>query len=297
MTADTRPVNGYDRPLGERYGGMVNTDGLLWNWLNRSENTPGHRPGSRLIAVATGLLALLGVALLIVSITAQYRYVLAERHQSVASGLEAGALDIGMMIFSLLALGLARAGQSARVERGLVIACAAGSALMNVAAANAGSPRSVLAWVAPPVFLAVVVDRVVVVVRRHVLGVREGRSPWANGSRVALYALRLVLAAPSTLSGGRRAVLAATPLPAAATVPAIASTGEDISEEEEPHLPEGKQARLIALAQARHDLESIPLEQVSGLATELAPQVPIHAGTARRVLIARVREIQNGANR
>jgi len=198
MTA-TESLNGYDhQTAGERYGGLVNSGGWLYYLLGR-KTTASARPGSRLIAVATGLLALLGAALLIVSIAAQYRYVLAERHQSLASGLEAGALDVGMVIFSMLALGLARAGQSARVERGLVVACAGGSALMNYAASDAGSPRSILAFVLPPVFLAVCVDRVVVVVRRHVLGLREGRSPWANGGRVALYGLRLLIAAPRKL--------------------------------------------------------------------------------------------------
>ena len=285
MTADTRHIDGYGGGCEEAYGGLVNSGGWLFHFLGGGKEPALRKPGSRLIAVATGLLALLGVALAIVSTAAQYRYVLAERHQSLASGLEAGALDVGMVIFSLLALGLAKAGQSARAERGLVVACAAGSALMNLAAASAGSPRSVLAYVAPPVFLAVVVDRVVVVVRRHVLGVREGRSPWANTGKVVLYGLRLLVAAPSTLSGGRRAVLAATPLPAAG-VPAITRRNE------KDQLAGGKQARLIALAAGRHDLASVPLGDVSRIATELAPVADLHPSTARRCLLSHVRTIR-----
>jgi hypothetical protein len=137
----------------------------------------GRRPGGLLVGAATALLFLLGVGLFAVSLDAQYRYVFHAKHQSAASWIEALALDVGMAIFSLLALGLARAGKPARAERALIMACAAASGVMNFAAANDASPKSVLAYVMPPVFLAVVADRVVSVVRRHVLGEDE-RSPW-----------------------------------------------------------------------------------------------------------------------
>ena len=180
-------------------------------------------PGSRLILLATILLGLLAAGLFVVTINAQYKYVFAAKGQAVPSMIEAGALDVGMAIFSLLALGLAMAGQSARIERGLIVACALGSAAQNYAAADVTSPRSVAAYVAPPLFLALVVDRVVAVVRRHVLGDAE-RSVWSTVGRgataaakslglVLLYLLRLVLAPPSTGLGLRRLVLIATPLP------------------------------------------------------------------------------------
>src|SRR5205823_4854242 len=174
----------------------------------------GRRPGSILVAVATGLLFLLGVGLFAVSLDAQYRYVFHAKHQSAASWVEALALDVGMAIFSLLALGLARAGKPARTERVLIMACAGASAVMNFAAANDASPKSVLAYVMPPVFLAVVADRVVSGARRHVLGDNE-QSPWLAAAAVVLYALRLVLAPPSTTAGLRRWLLLKTPLPAA----------------------------------------------------------------------------------
>jgi Na+-transporting methylmalonyl-CoA/oxaloacetate decarboxylase gamma subunit len=140
--------------------------------------------------------------------------------------IEAASLDLGMAIFTLLALGLAMAGQPARIERVLIVACAFGSAAQNYAAADVTSPRSVAAYVAPSLFLALVVDRVVAVVRRHVLGDAE-RSVWAAFGRgvavavkglglVLLYLLRLVLAPPSTGAGLRRLVLNAAPVPAAA---------------------------------------------------------------------------------
>ena len=122
--------------------------------------------------------------------------------------IEAVGLDVGMAIFSLLALGLAMAGQSARVERALIVACAAGSAPMNYAAANGGSPRSVAAYVVPPVFLAIVVDRVVAVVRasrpgRHRavgMGRVRPRRPAGRAVRPAARAGPAVDAAPA--SGG-----------------------------------------------------------------------------------------------
>ena len=66
--------------------------------------------------------------------------------------------------------------------------CALGSAAMNYAAADVTSARSVAAYVMPPVFLAIVTDRVVAVVRRHVLGDEE-RSAWAAVGRAALAVL------------------------------------------------------------------------------------------------------------
>jgi hypothetical protein len=65
-----------------------------------------------------------------------------------------------MAIFSLLVLGLSRGGQPARAERVLILTCAGAGGVMNVAAANDASPESVLAYVTPPVFLAVVVGPV-----------------------------------------------------------------------------------------------------------------------------------------
>src|SRR5271166_3758332 len=118
------------------------------------EGGASRSPGSVLVSAATALLGLLAVGLFVVSLAAQYRYVFNAKHQALPSVIEAVGLDAGMTIFSLLALGLARAGQSARVERALVIACALGSAAMNYAAADDGSPRSVAAYVMPPVFLA-----------------------------------------------------------------------------------------------------------------------------------------------
>ena len=208
----------------------------------------GRAPGTALVASAAILLGLLAAGLFIVSLAAQYRYVLGVKHQSVPSAIEAVGLDAGMIVFSLLALGLAMAGQSARIERALIVVCAVASAGQNYAAADVASPRSVAAYLTPPLFLALVVDRVIAVVRRHVLGDAE-RSVWAAVGRslaaaarllglVLLYLLRLVLAPPSTAAGLRRLVLNATPVPAAPPA-ATRGAGIELRPVTEPPVPAG----------------------------------------------------------
>jgi hypothetical protein len=280
--------------------------------FSRGQTEPRERgDGHRLIGAGALLLAVLGLGLLAVSIDAQYRYVLAYRHQSATSVIEATALDVGMLIFSLLALGLARKGLPAKTERALIVACAAGSALMNYAAADVTSPRSVLAYCMPPVFLAVVVDRVVATTRRHVLGMREGRSPWsvagtaaARCSRalgvVALYALRFILAAPSTCTGARRAILAAAPLPAAAAEvrPVLPPAPED---EGKPSLvprprrsprPRAASKKAVLLDLYRGHEGYGHRSRVSSIAAELAPQAGLQAGTARTYLGEAIRQME-----
>jgi len=56
----------------------------------------------------------------------------------------------------------------------------------------------------------------------------------------------------------------------------------------------GKQDRLIALAGQRHDLATVPLTQVSRIANAIGAEVSLSPGTARRVLLAHVRALQNG---
>jgi len=241
-------------------------------------------PGSALIAVAAWLLAALGGGLLFVSFAGQFRYIFLARHESDASLIEALMFDVGMIIFSLLALGLARAGKAARTERTLIMACSFGSAAMNYAAADTASPRSVIAYVAAPVFLAVVVDRVIAVIRRHVLGDDEA-SAWtalgravvamvASTGLVLLYSLRTVLAPRETSAGLRRMVLDAAPLPG-------------VQAPEEPQAidpPTTKKAALLALY--RMHPEYGVRASASKVAAELAPQVDLSAGTARAYVYA-----------
>jgi hypothetical protein len=255
------------------------------------------RPGSVLVAVATGLLFVLGAGLFVVSLDAQYRYVFHAKHQAAASWVEALALDVGMAIFSLLALGLARAGKPARTERVLIMVCAAASAVMNFAAANDASPKSVLAYVMPPLFLAVVADRVVSVARRHGLGEDE-RSPWLAAAALAGYALRLVLAPATTAVGLRRWLLLTTPLPAP-RAPAVAPAPrpEAIGGSRGPAGPRAgsKTARFLALVEQRHGpLAEFPPGRVARTCTELAPEIGLNAGAARTALRRAVLDAQDG---
>ena len=219
----------------------------------------GRAPGSVLIGLAAWLLIALAGGLLFVSFAAQYAYLLAARHQAGPAAVAALALDAGMIIFSLLALGLARAGKSARTERVLILACAAGSAGMNYLAADVTSPRSVAAFVVWPLFLAVVTDRVVAVVRRHVLGDDEESSPWVTAGRAALYLLRLVLAPPSTAKGLRQMALDAAPLPGHAEPEASGSCRPErpplARELPDSAAADDSTARVRGLTAARSDTE------------------------------------------
>jgi hypothetical protein len=274
----------------------------------RQEDGPREgRPGSGLITTALVLLVFLGIGLLAVSVAAQYRYVLAQRHQVSASAIEALALDIGLCILSCLALALSRRGLASTVERVLILAVAGASAGMNFAAADPGSWRSVLAYCMPPVFLAVIVDRVVSVIRRHYLQMPD-ISPWrmAGWAAVAvarfcglavLYGLRLFLDPPGTCSGVRRAILAATPLPQAPTPPhsdVPKPMPEEPRRRRDRRVGRGnggtKTARFLGLVRARHgELAAIPLDQVSRIATAIAPEAGLHPASARTALLGAVR--------
>jgi hypothetical protein len=222
--------------LHEQADGAVGGPGLYevtepdgTRWITNLTRKIGGRqtpPGRRLVNTAAILLGLLDAGLFAVSLAAQYQYIFHAKHQSWPAVIEAIALDAGMVIFSLLALGLARGRQAAPVERALIVVCAFGSAAMNYGAADVSSARSVAAYVMPPVFLAIVTDRVIAVVRRHMLGMDAERSAWAVighvvlaalavAGKTVLYGLRLVLAPRSTCSGARTLVLLATPLPGA----------------------------------------------------------------------------------
>jgi hypothetical protein len=124
---------------------------------------------------------------------------------------------MAMIIFSVLALGLARKGLPANVERALIVVCALASAFMNWTASDHTSLRSVAVYVSAPILLALVTDRVISVVRRHVLGMPDDASVWARFGqhlgRAALWAARLLVDFRATRAGIRHAILRATPLP------------------------------------------------------------------------------------
>jgi len=121
---------------------------------------------------------------------------------------------------------------------------------------------------------------------------------------LVLWLLRLVLAPRSTLSGFRRWALDECPVAPGrkavpdgpgrpqrepAPVPLRSLSGQGLS-----RAKPGKQVRLLVLAGQRHDLATVPLKRVSGIANQIGAEVSLSPGTARRVLLAYVRTLQNG---
>jgi len=181
------------------------------------------RPGARLIWASAAGLAVLAAATFYVSYRAQFTFMFGVKHQFAPALIEALIADVAMVVCSLLALGMACAGQSAKVARLLVVVFAGLSAGMNYLAADVTSFRSVAVYVMPPAVFVVCTDQVVSVVRRHGLGIAED-SAWSLLGRIAvaaagltgaigLYSLRFVLAPAETAKGLRCMVLAAAPLP------------------------------------------------------------------------------------
>ena len=259
-------------------------------------------PGSLLIGMSAGLLALLGAGCFYVSWWGQYLFIFAAKQQAIPAQIQAGMLDAGMVILSGVSLGLARQGKPSRAERVLIQLCAAGSAAMNYLAADDASPRSVIVFTAAPIFAAIITDRVVSVVRRHALGISE-ESAWRGLGRavaglarvtglLALYWLRFVLAPGETASGVRRMVLDAAPLPGVAAVTAAPVTGRgtvpiapvpdhEHRQDEEPPPPEfGSKREAFEWHYRRHPQfgDRAAMSQVARLVGERAG---LQWGTAR----------------
>jgi hypothetical protein len=288
-----------------------------WVWWQKDQKpgcprrTPGD--GSRLITSAMFGLFILGIGLLSVSVAAQYRYVLAERRQVTASMIEALSADIGLCILSLLALGLARRGLKSGPERWGVVGIALLSAGMNFAAADSGSWRSVLAFCAPPIFLAFVVDRTVSTIRRHLLGMTDDRSAFAVAGAVLLgllkvlgvfllYLLRLVLSPIDTPRGLRQMVLNAAPLPekpVKATVVSPAKNPKGINPPSDKgsrgSRANSKKARFLAEVERVYGpLGQIERSRAYEIAKEIAPTIPYVVQQARNELANAIATARNG---
>jgi hypothetical protein len=274
-------------------------------------------PGSLLIASATCLLAILDAGLLYVSFDAQYRYIFAVKNAKVPAIIEAAMLDAGMIILSALGIGLAMRGKASKAERFLIMTCAAASAGMNFAAANPGSWRSVAAYTAAPVFLAIITDRVISVIRRHVLPA-DTESAWAwlghamiGAARltalIALYTLRTALAPKETATGLRRMVLDAAPVPGAIQVTAAPAVGgsdapgdhdgqadEDSRRDEDGDEPaiEFATKKQAFLARYRGHPQYGNREAASRVAAELAPLAGLQAGTGRTYIAEELKRIE-----
>jgi hypothetical protein len=275
-------------------------------------------PGSMLIAWATCLLAVLDAGLLYVSFDAQYRYIFAVKNARVPAVIEAAMLDAGMIILSALGIGLAMRGKASKAERFLIMICAGASAGMNFAAADPGSWRSVAAYTAAPVFLAIITDRVISVIRRHVLPA-DTESAWASlghatigaarlTALIALYTLRTALAPRETATGLRRMVLDAAPVPGALQVTAAASaTGgpvepdhqddqaceggrRDDEDGDEPAI-EFATKKQAFLSRYRGHPQYGSREAAARVAAELAPLAGLQPGTGRTYIAEELKRI------
>jgi len=257
---------------------------------------------------AMAALAVLATAAAAVSWDAQYVLVRAVKHDTAIAALEAGIPDAGAVVFASLGVALALHARRAIRARVLNVACVGISLAMN-ALASAPGWRDVAIWVMPSAVYALASDTLIGVIRAWVIA-RERRTgqvladdeatPMAIIGGLLLWLLRLALAPASTIAGFRRWVLDECPvapgrkalLPATAA-PALRPRDGHRSPARSGIRP-GKQARLLALAGQRHDLAVLPLRQVSGIANQIGAEVDLSPGTARRVLLAHVRALQNG---
>ncbi len=260
--------------------------------------------GSRVIAFATWLLALLGAGLMYVSFDAQYQFIQAQKGDRATSLIEAAMLDAGMVILSALGIGLAQAGRPSRSVRFLIVICAGASAGMNFAAADPASWRSVVAYVAAPVFLAVITDRVIAVIRQHVLPLDTG-SAWAPLGRaavaglrlaavMALYLLRVLLAPYQTLRGLRQIVLDAAPVPVMTGEWQACGEplpGETVGYDAGQPVPGFRTKKAAFLSRYRSHPEYGNRSAAGRVAAELAPLAGLQADTGRTYIAEELRTI------
>jgi hypothetical protein len=256
-----------------------------------------------------GSLAVLAAAAAAVSWDAQYVMVRQVKHNPAIAALEAAIPDVGALIFAMLGIALALHGKRAIRARTLNVACIAVSLAMNALAAAPGW-RDLAIWVMPSAIYALASDTLIGVIRAWVIATTrhtgqtiadDEATPMAVIGGLVLWLVRLMLAPASTLSGFRSWALDECPIaPGRKATPTPARTPTPHSRRQ-PKLSRarrtsrpGKQDRLIALADQRHDLTTVPLTQVSGIANTIGAEVSLSPGTARRVLLAHVRALQDG---
>jgi len=263
--------------------------------------------------IALGVLAAAAAA---VSWDAQYVLVASVKSNVVVAGLEAGIPDVGALIFAALGVALALHGRRAIRARVLNVACVGISLAMN-ALASAPGWRDLAIWVMPSAVYALASDTLIGVIRAWVIA-RQRRggdpaladdeaTPMAIIGGLFLWLLRLALAPPSTIRGFRRWALDECPVAPGRKAPRPVmpvpggDSGRQPGDGRRSPAPRvgrpGKQARLLALAGQRHDLAVLPLRRVSGIANQIGAEVDLSPGTARRVLLAHVRALQNGHGR
>jgi hypothetical protein len=278
---------------------------------------------ARWLAVSMIALGALAVASAVVSYAAQYRMVFAAKRVTSAAALEAGIPDVAALIFATLGIALALDGKRALRPRVLNVCAVATSVAMNALAAGHGW-RNLAIWVMPPVAYALASDTAIGVVRAWTIARQralnealadDGSTPLAIVGGLLLWTLRLALAPVSTLCGFRSWVIEECPVApgrrtaSRKTVPAIATTASSWQPiMVEPTMPSpGTRARTSAqptktqlfldLVVDRYGpLPDFPIEKVSRVCTELAPEVDLNPGAARTALRRHVQAAQNGSS-
>ncbi len=268
---------------------------------------PAHRAQAWL-RNAMAALAILATAAAVVSWQAQYVLVWSVKHTTVIAALEAGIPDVGSLIFAALGIALALHGKRALRARTLNLGCVGLSLGMNALASGSGW-RDLAIWIMPAVVYALASDTLIGVIRVWVIArtqhagqvlTDDEATPMAVLGSFVLWLLRLVLAPPSTLAGFRRWALEECPVAPGRKTPRPAELQKSSRRPGRTRRalpavkPPGKQAQMLALAGKRHDLTTLPLKQVSGIANTIGAEVDLSPGTARRVLLNHVRALQNG---
>lgn len=326
QVAQDTPRNGHDLTANghDLVAGRANRQGTIlvtqprhfWPWLNRPARQPREkdRAGAWLRNAMIALTALAAAAV-VVSFRAQYTMVLAFKHSAAIAYVQAGIPDAGALVFACLGIALALHGKRAVRPRALNVACVGISIAMNALAASRGW-TALAVWVMAPVIYALASDTLIGVIRAWAIARQkalaealadDAASPMAILGAALLWLLRLVLAPPSTVRGfrqwvvdeihvapGRTAAQTAAPLPASAEARAIPAPVAGTPKRPRKATPRRggstKTGHLLKLAEERHGaLASIPLDQVSKIATGLAPEAGIHPASARTALLKAVR--------
>jgi hypothetical protein len=267
------------------------------------DNKEKDRSAAWLRIAAAGLCALAAAAAT-VSFTAQYRLVDATRHLTVVAGLEAAIPDAAALVFACLGVALALHGRRAIRARTLNLAAVGTSVFMNTIAAAPGW-RNLAIWAMPPVAYALASDTLISVVRVIARHQHPGTAlpgdtatPLAAIGGLVLWLLRLALAPASTMSGFRAWVLTEcpvapgrrTPRPAPPLAPPPSGRGSRTDPGKAT-----KTARFLDLTAERHgQLAAIPLDRISRISADLAPQVGLNPGAARTALRRAVLSARTG---
>ena len=254
------------RPKPERKGARAERKAL----------TEHGRSGTWLRSAVIGL-GVLAAAAAAVSFAAQYQLVFAAKGIAWASVLEAGIPDAGSMVFACLGIALALKGKRALRARGGNLACVGLSLVMNLIAAAAGW-RGVAIWVMPSAFYAFASDTLISVIRAHVLASQgrrdDEKTALASLGTGLLWALRLMLAAPSTLKGFRRWVIDCSPVAPGVTPAAVTAANESAAKAiEAAHVTAGQQVTEAARAQD----EAAGRAQAAGRQAAAAQQMAVSA--------------------